>query len=298
MNFQIISTTGKMIAFIAVISLASCKKDVSTSSTDETNAVSLTDSSTAADNAYYDVLNNAFVGFSDNSAVWNTSSSQSGKTTTLSTETLGTGNLGCAIYTLDNTVPGEYPKTLTLDFGTGCTSADGISRSGKITYLLSGPIVSPGTTATITLENYIVNGYGIQGAYMITNNSSELVGISFNTQVTNGIITFPNETNYHYGHNKTYIQTAGTSTTFDISDDVYSLSGTSSFSSSEGNSLVCSASAETPLIKAVACHNISKGIVSFVYNEKVHGTIDFGDGTCDNTAILYVGNQHQTITLK
>src|SRR5450755_308212 len=200
MNFRLISTTGKIITLLAVISLTSCKKDVTSTNSDQTNALNLTDSSTAADNAYYDVLNNAFVGFADNSQVWNISNPQKGKTTTLSTEVLGTVHLGCAIYTFDDSTQGVYPKTLTLDFGTGCTSADGILRSGKISYLFSGPIISPGTTATVTLTNYVVNGYGIQGQYTITNTSSDVVGISFNTLVVNGIITYPDLTNYHYSH--------------------------------------------------------------------------------------------------
>jgi hypothetical protein len=299
MNFRIIPTTVKMVAVLTVLSLTSCKKDV-TSANSNDNVATLTDSSTTADNAYYDVLNNAFVSFADNSSVWNISSLKSGQISTMSKEQVlgGTGTLGCAIYSFDNNVPGEYPKTLSLDFGTGCTSADGISRSGKITYLLSGPIVSPGTTCTVTLTNYVVNGYGIQGQYTITNNSNETVGVSINTQVVNGIITYPNTTNYHYSHNKTYIQTAGMSTVFDISDDVWSLSGTSSFASSEGNSIVFTASPNTPLVRAVTCHNISKGIVSFVYDQSVNGTIDFGDGTCDNLAALTIGSYHQNITLR
>ncbi len=65
--------TGKMIALIALTSLASCKKDGTSTSSNESNAANLTDSSSGAENAYYDVLNNAFVGFSDNSTVWNVS---------------------------------------------------------------------------------------------------------------------------------------------------------------------------------------------------------------------------------
>ena len=84
-----------------------------------------------------------------------------------------TTNLGCAIYTLDDTIPGEYPKTLTLDFGTGCTSADGIMRKGKLIYVFSDPLLVPGATASVTFDQYVVNGYGVLGTYTITNNSSD-----------------------------------------------------------------------------------------------------------------------------
>ncbi len=103
MNFRLIKSAGKLIALIAVINLASCKKDSSSSNSTTTSAATLSDSSTVADNMYYDVLNNAFVGFADNSTVWSTSSLRSGKTTTFSTEQTegaSSGNLSCAIILL------------------------------------------------------------------------------------------------------------------------------------------------------------------------------------------------------
>jgi hypothetical protein len=299
MNFRLIKTTGKLIALAAVISMASCKKDAASSNSNESNAATLSDSSTVADNSYYDVLNNAFVGFADNSSVWSASTIHSGKTTTFSTEStegVHSGNLSCAIYTLDDTIPGDYPKTLTLDFGAGCTSVDGILRTGKLTYVFTGPLLFPGSTATVTFNNYTVNGYGLQGTYSITNNSSDQVGISINTQVTNGIITYPNTTNYHYSHNRTYIMTTGSNTPFDISDDVYSITGNSSFSASDGSSIVWTIN--TALVKAISCHYISQGVVGFVYDQSVNGTIDFGDGTCDNAATITVGAIQKPITLR
>ena len=295
MNFRIITNTFKLIALVAVISLSSCKKDAGTSSNDS-NAGSLSDSSTAADNMYYDVLNNAFVGFSDNSTVWSASSLHAEKTTTFSLDGAHTTNLGCANYTISDSVPGEYPKTLTLDFGTGCTSADGILRKGKLVYVFSGPLVVPGTTASVTFDQYVVNGFGLKGTYAITNNSSDQAGISFTTQVTNGIITYPNATNYHYSHNKTYVMTGGSATPFNITDDVYSITGNSSFSTADGSSLVFNTT--TPLVKAVSCHNVSSGIVAFVYNNSLNGTIDFGNGDCDNLATVTVGSWYKTVILR
>jgi hypothetical protein len=295
MKFRSIVNAAKLIALVAIVSLASCKKDSSSSNSNESNAATLSDSSTAADNTYYDVLNNAFVGFSDNISVWSASTAHSSKTATFGTEGV-TSHMGCAIYTLDDSIPGEYPKTLTLDFGSGCTSVDGILRKGKLTYLFSGPLLSPGSTASVTFTNYVVNGFGVQGQYSITNNSSELNGISFTTQVINGIITYPSTANYHYSHNKTYVMTAGSATPYDITDDVYSVTGNSSFSVPGGNSIVFTTS--TPLVKAVACHNVSSGIVNFVYNGSINGTIDFGDGSCDNLATVKVGTFTKTIILR
>jgi hypothetical protein len=298
MNFRPIHITGKLIAIAAVISLSSCKKEItSATGSKDTNAATLSDSSTVAENTYYDVLNNAFVGYSDNVTVMGKSGLQSGKNSTFSTGTEGvsTVHLSCASYTISDSVYGHYPKTLTLDFGTGCSSIDGILRKGKVIYTFSGPLFTPGTTVSVSFNQYSVNGYGIQGSYAITNNSTQN-GISFTTQVTNGIITYPDASNYHYSHNKTYTQTGGASTPFDISDDVYSITGNSAFSASDGSSLVLNAT--TPLIRTFTCLNITQGVVSFVYNQDISGTIDFGDGACDNSAVLKVGNISKTITLR
>jgi hypothetical protein len=298
MNFRPFKTTGKWIAFAAVICLTSCKKDVTNAlATNDTKAATLSDSSTVAENSYYDVVNTAIVGYSDNSTVMGTSSLQHGKTSTFSTGTEGAGSnhLSCAIYTISDTVYGHYPKTLTLDFGTGCSSVDGVLRKGKVIYTFSGPLFTPGTTVSVSFNQYYVNGYGIQGAYAITNNSTQN-GIVLNTVVTNGIITYPDLTNYHYSHNKTYTQTAGASTPFNVLDDVYAITGNSAFTASDGSSLVLNAS--TPLVRNFTCLNITQGIVAFVYDQELNGTIDFGDGTCDDLATLKVGNVTKTITLR
>ena len=300
MKFQFLKNTGKIIALAAVISLVSCKKDdiPVTNTGGDSGAASLSDSSTAADNMYYDVLNNAFVSYSDNAGKMSTSGAKSGKTSTFSTDATNVTetHMGCAIYTLDDSIPNSYPKTLVVDFGTGCTSAYGIYRKGKLTYVFSGPIFFPGSTVLVTFAQYVVNGYGLQGAYLITNNSPGSTDLVINTKVTNGIITYPNSTNYHYSHNKTYTLTHGLDTPFDITDDIYSVTGNSAFSDAGGNSLVFNVT--TPLVKAVSCHNISQGVVGFSYNQKINGTIDFGDGGCDNLANVTVGDIHRTIILK
>jgi hypothetical protein len=296
MKFRLYPTSGIWVAFMAIVALASCKKDASSNGSNESSAATFSDSSTAADNMYYDVLNNAFVGFSDNSSVWNSGTPHSGQTTTYSTSSVNTAHLGCAIYTLDDTVPGEYPKTLTLDFGTGCTSADGVLRKGKLVYLFTGSLLDAGSTASVTFNQYSVNGYALEGTYAITNNSSPQIGLSFTTKVTNGMITYPSGKAYNYSHNKTYIMTAGLATPLDITDDVYSITGNSAISNTAGASIVFNTT--TPLVKAVSCHNISAGAVSFVYNNAIDGSIDFGSGSCDNLATLTIGNSSSTIILR
>lgn len=294
MKFRSTLNAANLTALMFVLTLASCKKDITTTNNDS-GAATLSDSSTSADNKYYDVLNNAFVASSDNESVWNVSGARSGRTAVNGVNG-EVPKLGCAIYAFDNNEPGVYPKTLTLNFGTGCVSADGVTRKGKLIYLFDNPLFSPGSTVSVTFENYVVNGYGLKGTYSISNKSSELIGIQFTTQVTNGIVTYPDNTNYHYSHNKIFTMTSGLATPADISDDVYAITGNSAFSNSSGASIVFTTT--TPLVKAVACPNTSGGIVSFTYNDKVKGNIDFGNGDCDNLATITVGTISRTITLR
>jgi hypothetical protein len=301
MNFRKISTLGQVIALATVISVSSCKKDNnSTTNTDtsDAKAYGMTDSSTVADNVYSDVLVNAFIGEADNESVWSIKSSNHERVGTNSTSsTTANANFGCAVYSFDDSVPGEYPKVLTVDFGTGCTSLDGVARSGKIIYTFAtGPLLSPGSAVSVQFVGYAVNGYGISGTYSIANNSSDQAGIVFATQVTNGIITYPNESTYHYSGSRTYTQTGGLSTPLDFTDDVYSFTGNSSFSSSDGTTLVCNVT--TPLTWSFQCAHITAGILAFTYDENIKGTVDFGDGTCDDSALLKIGSYTKTITLK
>src|SRR5450432_2540559 len=126
MKFQFLAQSEKILILAAVIAFTSCKKNDITPTSDN-NAATLSDSSTTADNMYNDVLTNAFVSTADNASIWSASNTQKGKPSINSTSGVSsTSNLGCAIYSFDDSVQGEYPKVLTVDFGTGCTSVDGI----------------------------------------------------------------------------------------------------------------------------------------------------------------------------
>jgi hypothetical protein len=301
MKINSISNFSKIFAFSAVVLVTSCKKDDTnnSSSNSNTKAATMTDSSTVADNVYSDVLANAFISTADNSSVWNVSKTQQGRTGTNSTSSSANAqvNFGCAIYSFDNNTPNEYPKVLTVDFGTGCTSLDGVTRSGKIIYTFDiGALITPGATVSVMFDHYTVNGYGISGSYSIANNSTDGGAYVFVTDVTNGIITYPDQSNYHYSGNRTYTQSAGIETPLDFTDDAFSITGNSSFSASDGTSLVCQIT--SPLTRSFDCTYVSEGIVSFTYDGTVKGTVDFGDGTCDNHATLAIGNYSQTITLR
>lgn len=289
---------ASLLVFISAATLiTACKKDNNSNpppTNDDSTAANLSASSTVADGSYDDVFNVAVQAGYDNNIAYGASSSvgQIGvnghpeRTTTFGGDTI--------IYTV---TPGgsTFPKTVVVDFGNGYTNSAGVTRKGKITFIYSGKLITPGTTVTATFTDYYINGYKLEGSYALTNTTSGM-NISFTTAVADGKITYPDGTTwYTYSGAKQVKQIGGTSTPFDGSDDVYSITGTNTFASSFGNTLKDSIT--TALVREASCNWVGSGIVSFKFNN-INGTLDFGDGTCDTKAVIKVGAINLQVELK
>jgi len=261
------------IALAALIALSACRKDNKDSSDTDTT-VSLASGGSISQSLYDDAFD-VITTEGENSSV-------NGRVET------------CATVTLSPADTTTFPKTMTIDFGSGCVSANGITRKGKIVATLSGKIRKSGTTTSVTFSNYYVNNYHVEGTYSITTNSGNGNGINYTTAVSGGKITWPDaSTWYSYSGTHTLAQTGGIGTAT-ISDDVFSWTGGFTSSSSAGKSLTVSIT--SPLVKSMSCKNIVSGVQAFTYNV-ISGSVNYGDGTCDNQATLTVGNKTQQITL-
>jgi len=207
----------------------------------------------------------------------------------------GSGTLGYNFCAAVSVSGGTFPVTLTVDFGSGCTSVDGISRSGSITYIFSGRLSTPGTTVSATFNNYVVNGYHLGGTYSIQNNST--TSFSLKTTVTDGTITYPTDSSYSFSGTKTATMVSGNIT--DPSTLVFNITGNYTVTNTNtGESL--SAATTTALERKETCLHVDKGIVGFTYtkgNLSAKGTLDYGDGTCDDSALITIGAFTKTITL-
>ena len=288
---------AKPLALFSVCMLIffSCKKDNNSSqnTTDTTgdSALSMSTSAAFSDNLYndvYDVLgqtgsNNAFL---------------AGRVAVNGRVDGADSVPGCTTITVTPADINTYPKTVVVDFGTGCTGWYGVTRSGSITYTLSGKFKNPGSTATAVFNNYKVNGYKLEGSYYVKNNSSIGAGgviVLFNSSVTDGKVTYPNGTTwYTYSGTKAIQQTAGIGST-NYNDYVFAITGAHSYASFTGKTLTDSVT--TALVKQVSCKNISAGVVAFTYNGTIKGTLDYGAGTCDSIATITIGSVTKTIGL-
>lgn len=266
----------------------SCKKNSGNTTTDDTGAFEMSTSAAATDNLFNDTYDVLGLTVSSNSSL-NARVAVGGRADGVDSVP------GCTSVTIVPADTNTYPKTVTVNFGTGCTGWYGILRSGSITYTLSGKLKNPGTTVTAAYNNYKVNGYKIEGSYSLTNNSSISNGVMLTSTVTGGKVTYPDGTTwYSYSGNRTIKQTGGIGS-LNYTDYVFSITGAHSYASYKGNTLTDSVT--SPLIKQASCQYISSGTVAFTFNGSIKGTLDYGSGTCDNLATLSIGTQSKSIVL-
>lgn len=197
----------------------------------------------------------------------------------------------CATVTVTPT--SGFPKTIIIDFGTSCTYM-GVTRSGKINIVLTDSVRSPGSTATMTFDNYFVNLYKVEGTIVWTNTSTPGTR-SWRREISGGKITAPNGNYWLHSGVKNVTQTEGVNTTTWM-DDVFSITGNHSVTNAAGRNRT--GTVLEALQKKTACANIDKGKLK-IEGPNHYAIIDFGDGTCDNLATISIdGRPARTIILR
>ena len=196
-----------------------------------------------------------------------------------------TGILSCAAVTA--TRLNGFPKNIVINFGTGCTSQNDITRSGKIMVHLTDSLRRPGSVATMTFDNYFVRGYKKEGTITWTNTSTP--GIKSRRRTCqNGKITAPNG-NYrlHY-RTQDIIQSMGASTPFNTIDDEFTITGGHTVSNAAGRTRT--GTILTALHKKTACSWIDQGTYQLQGPNHV-AIINYGNGDCDPNATIFIDGQ-------
>lgn len=259
-----------ILSSVIALSFFSCKKDSKDNSEIETT-FQLSENEAVGD-YLTDDANNVFFEVSTNEGLM-------GGRTTQATQTLSI----CAGVTVTQ---GGFPKTITIDFGTGCTS-NGITRSGKINIVLSDSVRKSGSTAVTTFDNYIVQGYKVEGTLTWTNTSTQS-SIGWQRKIENGKITAPNAYYWLHVGTKNVNQTAGMTTPFNLLDDVFSVTGTHTVTNPSGKSR--SATILNALEVKTTCGNVTQGTVKFE-GPNHYAILNYGDGSCDRVATISIDGQ-------
>jgi hypothetical protein len=146
---------------------------------------------------------------------------------------------------------------------------------------------------TITFDAYAVNDRQIMGSKIVTNMGLNSFGDSYFTIVVNGLIIKPTGDSITWNSNRTRVWTQGDSTQTRL-DDVYEITG--SASGTKGSTSYTMTIIQ-PLVRHMDCNWISSGKIELQPSGKPLRAIDYGAGTCDNTATVTINGTAYTITL-
>ena len=173
-------------------------------------------------------------------------------------------------------------KEVTLDFGEGCELPSGNVLSGKI--LMSYAIDTDVNSLTIThmYENFYFNEISIEGDNSIVRvrqneNGNPQSTITFGTTLTwlDGVYASREGT-------KVREWVEGVNTRM-FGDNVFLITGNWTATFKDG--IVFSSSIMEPLRREMSCRFIVSGALELQKEDRT-GTLDFGDGSCDNVAIF------------
>ena len=195
-----------------------------------------------------------------------------------------------------------WPKTLTIDFGTtNCLCSDFKYRRGKIIATLSGRYGDSASVINISLNQYYVNDYHIEGTKTITNlghvgtynNGNNLM---YSVVISNAKITPPNGNTISWNSTRTREWIEGESTKWpNWMDDVYRISGAANGTDQNGNSFTVNIT--TPLRIALNCQWIESGTVEIKPQNLGIRTVDFGNGNCDDQATVTINGTTYNFTM-
>lgn len=199
----------------------------------------------------------------------------------------------CAIITLNTKVS---PQVLTIDFGASCTGTDGKIRSGKIIVTSESFNTFP-SIRNKSFQNYIVDGKKIEGIVVKTIKKDQINNIRTATSIEDISIALPN--NEGTAHRVAVLTRQYLFNGVGVRDDnQVKTFGTVEFTRAKGVKVTKTVTAENPLLYSASCHHIVGGLVSITTSTGHSWSIDFGNGACDNKAILTINNNTKEITIR
>lgn len=182
---------------------------------------------------------------------------------------------------------------ITIDFGDGCEGRGGRVRSGKIIITYSDRRYIPGASRTVTFENFFIDGAQIEGTRTMANvSASENDNPRFNITLVGGRVTFEDGSTAtrEANHTRTWMRSGSPLT------DESTLEGSASGVDRDGNTY--SITITSPLVYKRACHAERvfipvQGVQEILKGDNT-GSIDYGDGTCDNIVTVTVNGVTET----
>lgn len=189
---------------------------------------------------------------------------------------------------------GRFPITITLDYGDSTILNNGHILSGIMQIVISAPCFNEGASRTIRYNNFAIDTITINGEKIVNFKREQGVSKEFHSesQIT---YTFPDNTKLSRTTQRTRKWVAGLDTPFDVSDDSIDITGFATCLDSNNNEYTKEIT--TALKKMGTCKYIVSGIVTFSQNRVEFANLNYGDGECDDIAMMTTANGEEEIVI-
>lgn len=186
-------------------------------------------------------------------------------------------------------------KTVTLDFGEGCESHNGHVLAGKIIMSYAFDRAIKTVTVTKTFEGFSFNNVAVEGENIIVRVKKNENGNPQSTKTINVTYTWSDGVEAIKKGTKVREFIEG-SETRNWGDNVFLITGDWTLTFKDGT--VFSSTIVESLKRKMACRFLVSGSIEVDKAKRV-GTLNFGDGTCDNKAIFTTADgTEKEITLR
>lgn len=208
----------------------------------------------------------------------------------------------CPVISVISTDGRFWPRKVIVDYGDGCSHGKR-TRKGKIIITVSGPMWEIGSSRTVELEKFYVNGHKVEGTRVVTNegrwDEGEYEGKRyFSVVLTGGKVYVPDSDiviSKEVNRTRTFVE--GEDTRWDTRDDIWYIDGIATGINRKG--IPFSREITNSLWKEIGCRFLTKGTVMISAEGRPDVILDYGEGDCDPFATVTVGdNEPRQINLR
>jgi hypothetical protein len=197
------------------------------------------------------------------------------------------GAEGCVTVATDTV---SSPHVLIVRFG-DCNGFDGRKRKGAILISYDGKYTDSGKVHTISFDNYYINGTQMTGTIKSIRVDTTITGNWYYKILVNDSLNMsldPLQSKYVVWTGSLVRKWVAGYGTLDRTDDIFSISGTTTITRPNGHLFGYSIS--TPLQFALSCDFAESGVVN-VSGYSGARILNYGTGYCDASAQVTISNK-------
>ena len=194
----------------------------------------------------------------------------------------------CAVVTETSAT---FPKTITIDYGTGCTNSNGVTKKGKVIIYMSNPLSTVGAVRQISFDGFYVNATQITGTKNLENTGEHASGNALIS--VDADLTFTNS-NGTRTRSSDHVREWIGQTTCALTDDEFLITGSGSVT--RNNETVRPYSITTAIHIKNSCRYPVAGEIDFGVSNR-GCIINYGTGECDEFAQLTTKRKNKVFTI-